>query len=232
MAVEKYGGCHDNELRDQECAVSRREVVNTNEHNHARNGSCDVEQDCAQDVRDRMKVRQKDIKEREVTNVGYRSSSRRSDFGSSGGGNHGPKHLSLGSVEPPALGSREPTPGFNGTQARVPSVAWVPWNPGLGSLEPRRGFHRTQRLGLMEPSAEPNAWVRWNPSAGFHQTWARVRWNPVLGVPPNPGLGSGVGSMEASLSKEFYWNIDPPTMEGLDAFLAKNNGSTTNMSLT
>ncbi|GLU06176.1 hypothetical protein SLE2022_232290 [Rubroshorea leprosula] len=89
MAAGEYGGHHDNELRDRESDVSRREFVNSKKHDRARNDSRDMELGRAKDVRDRMRVRQKDIKEREVANGGYRSSSSGSDSGSSGGGNPG-----------------------------------------------------------------------------------------------------------------------------------------------
>ncbi|GKV42215.1 hypothetical protein SLEP1_g49648 [Rubroshorea leprosula] len=43
MVAGKYGGCCDNELRDWECVVSRKELVNSNEYSQARNGSHDIE---------------------------------------------------------------------------------------------------------------------------------------------------------------------------------------------
>ncbi|GKV14713.1 hypothetical protein SLEP1_g25543 [Rubroshorea leprosula] len=90
MAAGKYGGYRDNESRDRESDVSRREFVNSKKHDRARNGSRDLELSRTKDVRDRMRIRQKDIKEREVINGGNPSSSR-SDSGSSGGGNPGPR---------------------------------------------------------------------------------------------------------------------------------------------
>ncbi|KAG4208364.1 hypothetical protein ERO13_A03G128001v2 [Gossypium hirsutum] len=55
------------------------------------NGSRDVARARLWEARDRARARQKDIKERDVINGGYRSSSSRSDSGgnSSGGGSHG-----------------------------------------------------------------------------------------------------------------------------------------------
>lgn len=65
MAAGRHGGYRENEFR---------------------NGGRDVVRSGSRDSRDRIRVRQKDIREREVVNNGsYRSSSSRSDSGSSGG---------------------------------------------------------------------------------------------------------------------------------------------------
>nr|QYW07097.1 G-type cyclin-dependent kinase 1 [Dimocarpus longan] len=90
MAAGRHGGYRENEFRDRESEldVSRREFGYSKEKydyerirnsNHESNG---------RGVRDRVRVRQKDVKEREVVvnGGGYHSSSSRSDSGSSGGG--------------------------------------------------------------------------------------------------------------------------------------------------
>ncbi|KAK7359405.1 hypothetical protein VNO77_01364 [Canavalia gladiata] len=89
MAAGKHGGYRDNEFRDRESKLdaSKRGFANSKEeYDQVRNGGRDVARGGSRDARDRIKVRQKDIKEREVVNGDYRSSSSRSDSGSSGGG--------------------------------------------------------------------------------------------------------------------------------------------------
>ncbi|OMP00212.1 hypothetical protein COLO4_12812 [Corchorus olitorius] len=96
MAAGRHGGYRDNEIRgrDSEFEVTRRQFANSKEYEPSRNGSRDSERDRVREARDRGRVRQKDIKEREVINGGYRSSSSRSDSGGSsggGGGSRGPR---------------------------------------------------------------------------------------------------------------------------------------------
>ncbi|KAF5741148.1 cyclin-dependent kinase G-2 [Tripterygium wilfordii] len=91
MAAGRHGGFRDNEFRGRESGieVSRREsAYSKEEYGRSRNGGNSFNdrrvQACA--VRDKGRVRQKDLKERDVVNGGYRSSSSRSDSGSGGGG--------------------------------------------------------------------------------------------------------------------------------------------------
>ncbi|XVE85262.1 hypothetical protein DITRI_Ditri17bG0078100 [Diplodiscus trichospermus] len=96
MAAGRHGGYSDYEFRDRESnfEVSRREYANSKEHESSRNGSRDGERGRVREARDRARVRQKDIKERDVINGGYRSSSSKSDSGGSsggGGGSHRPR---------------------------------------------------------------------------------------------------------------------------------------------
>ncbi|XWS69202.1 hypothetical protein CRYUN_Cryun04dG0159300 [Craigia yunnanensis] len=96
MASGSHGGYHDNEFRDRDCdfEMTRREFANSKDYEPSRNGSRDNVRVRVQEARDRARVRQMDIKEREVINGGYRSSSSRSDSGGSiggGGGSHGPR---------------------------------------------------------------------------------------------------------------------------------------------
>ncbi|KAJ7945520.1 Kinase family protein [Quillaja saponaria] len=87
MAAGRHGGYRDNEFREREsnCDVSKRSFTKSKEeYDRIRNGSRGVERSRSRDTRDRIRVRQTDIKEREVLNGGYQSSSR-SDSGSSGG---------------------------------------------------------------------------------------------------------------------------------------------------
>ncbi|XVF43767.1 hypothetical protein PTKIN_Ptkin02bG0066700 [Pterospermum kingtungense] len=96
MAAGRHGGYRDNEFRarDSEFEVTRREFANSKYYGPSRNGSRDNQRVRVQEARDRdrAKVRQKDIKERQVINGGYRSTSSRSDSGGSsgdGGGSRG-----------------------------------------------------------------------------------------------------------------------------------------------
>ncbi|KAL6957948.1 cyclin-dependent kinase [Sarracenia purpurea var. burkii] len=95
MAAGSHGGYQDNKFRDRESdfEVSRRDLSYLKvEYDRIRNGDRDYERGRGRDqgMRDRVRVRQKDIKEREVINGGYHSSSSRGDSGSSSGGS-GPK---------------------------------------------------------------------------------------------------------------------------------------------
>ncbi|PPS05402.1 hypothetical protein GOBAR_AA15263 [Gossypium barbadense] len=93
MAAGRHGGYSDSEFRDRDSdfEMTRQEFPNSREYELSRNGSRDVARARLWEARDRARARQKDIKERDVINGGYRSSSSRSDSGgnSSGGGSHG-----------------------------------------------------------------------------------------------------------------------------------------------
>ncbi|KAJ0095143.1 hypothetical protein Patl1_16886 [Pistacia atlantica] len=108
MAAGRHGGYRDNEFRDREAnfEVSRREYAySKEEYDYERIRSSKHENNERGRVRYmRDRVRQKDIKEREViTNGGYRSSSSRSDSGSSGGGRNSrgpkPKEFSVKAID-------------------------------------------------------------------------------------------------------------------------------------
>ncbi|XP_057949524.1 cyclin-dependent kinase G-2 isoform X2 [Malania oleifera] len=88
MAAGRHGGYRDNEFKDRESDLSRREFAfSKEEYSLRRNGNRDQERDTRE--KDRVRIRQKDIKEREVVNGGYRSTSSRSNSGSSGGSGGG-----------------------------------------------------------------------------------------------------------------------------------------------
>ncbi|RZB96196.1 cyclin-dependent kinase G-2 isoform X1 [Glycine soja] len=86
MAASRHGGYRENEFKERESKleVSRRGFANSKEdYDRVRNGGGG--EVVRGGSRDRVRVRQKDIKEREgVNGGGYRSSSSRSDSGSSG----------------------------------------------------------------------------------------------------------------------------------------------------
>ncbi|XP_057493940.1 LOW QUALITY PROTEIN: cyclin-dependent kinase G-2 [Actinidia eriantha] len=95
MAAGRHGGYRDREFRDRESdfEVSGRDLSYSKvEYDRVRNGDRDYERGRVRDwgSRDMVRVRQKDIKEREVINGGHHSTSSRSDSGSSGGGS-GPR---------------------------------------------------------------------------------------------------------------------------------------------
>lgn len=94
MAAGRHGGYRDNGFRDRESSldVSRRGYANSEEdYDRIRDGGCDsVRGGGDTDEKDRIRVRQKDVREREaMNNGGYGSSSSRSSSGSSGGGGGG-----------------------------------------------------------------------------------------------------------------------------------------------
>lgn len=100
MAAGRHGGYRDNEFRDRESSIntSKREFsYSKEEYERIRSDGRDTGKSRLRDVRDpdRGRVRQKDVREREVLNGGYRSSSSRSDSGTSGGSegaaNRGPR---------------------------------------------------------------------------------------------------------------------------------------------
>ncbi|KAG6601585.1 Cyclin-dependent kinase G-2, partial [Cucurbita argyrosperma subsp. sororia] len=94
MAAGRMGGYRDYDVKDRDSSV---DVVNGKEgYERGRSGNPENNKSRGRDVRDRIRVRQKDIREREVGNGNLRSSSR-SDSGSSGGGivSHGVKQKVL-----------------------------------------------------------------------------------------------------------------------------------------
>lgn len=96
MAAGRHGGYRDNEIRDRESKfeLSRRDFATAKEdYERIRNGNRDMERGRVRNVRDNNGwVSQKDVKEKEGINGGYRASSSRSNSGSSGGiGSLGPK---------------------------------------------------------------------------------------------------------------------------------------------
>ncbi|KAK6930859.1 Protein kinase domain [Dillenia turbinata] len=98
MAAGRHGGYRDNEFKDRESDfdVSRREFVyGKGEYDRNRYSSRYGERGRVRqhdrDASDRIRVRQKDIKERETVNGSYHTSSSTSNSGSSGVGGGGPR---------------------------------------------------------------------------------------------------------------------------------------------
>ncbi|CAK7327402.1 unnamed protein product [Dovyalis caffra] len=95
MAAGRHEGYQDNEFKDRESdfELSREDFAySKDKYDRIGNGNSENNRGRVRDLRDRARVRQKDIKERDVTNGGYQSSSSRSGSGSSGsGGARGPQ---------------------------------------------------------------------------------------------------------------------------------------------
>lgn len=91
MATGRHGGYRDHEFRDREAefVISRKEIGYAKaEYDRTRKGDREYGRSQGrgrESVEYRSTVRQKDIKEREVVNGGYRSISSRTNSGSSGG---------------------------------------------------------------------------------------------------------------------------------------------------
>ncbi|PSR84780.1 Cyclin-dependent kinase [Actinidia chinensis var. chinensis] len=91
MAAGRHGGYRDSEYREREedCEVSKRDNSHAKgEFRKIRNGDSAYERGRVHDrgMRDRDRVRQKDIRERDVINGGYRSAQSGSDSGTTSGG--------------------------------------------------------------------------------------------------------------------------------------------------
>lgn len=151
MAAGRHGGYRENEFRDRESnfELSRKDFANPKEeYDRIRNGNGnrDMESSRVRDVRDRGRVRQKDIKEREVMNGEHRSASSRSDSGSSGGGiARGPKRCgfvaSAVDREPGELSSESDDAIESESQVKDPNISKV-MNNGVCSpaVERKRKF--------------------------------------------------------------------------------------------
>ncbi|KAK6160377.1 hypothetical protein DH2020_003758 [Rehmannia glutinosa] len=90
MAAGRHGGYRDYEFREADFGISRKEIgYSKGEYDRIRKGDRDYEKGQGRgrdSLEYRGRVRQRDIREREVMNGGYHSTSSRSDSGSSGGG--------------------------------------------------------------------------------------------------------------------------------------------------
>ncbi|PIA33665.1 hypothetical protein AQUCO_04000022v1 [Aquilegia coerulea] len=126
MAAGRHGGYRDNELRDRESDLEVRKrkdfyksIRDRNVDNHDGEGGIE-QRNKDWDSRDRFRIRQKDIKEREVMNGGYRSSSATSNSSSSGSDKRR-NRLAIGTAErePGELSSGS---GSDGDAASEPKV--------------------------------------------------------------------------------------------------------------
>ncbi|KAK4753623.1 hypothetical protein SAY87_001727 [Trapa incisa] len=111
MAAGRHGGYRESEFRDRESNVnaSGRDLSHSNEEHERINGdNRDPGRGRIRDIRDRARVRQRDIKEREVTNGRFRSSSSRSDSGTSGGSEGAANSRPRQAVVPGRMADKEP----------------------------------------------------------------------------------------------------------------------------
>ncbi|KAJ4972447.1 hypothetical protein NE237_005621 [Protea cynaroides] len=131
MAAGRHGFYHDNEFKDRESdlEVSRRrdfyyakadyDRFHGVEHDRERGHSREFGRGKERDGRDRTRVRQKDIKEREVVNGGYHSSSSTSNSGSSGGSGFS---VRMADREPGELSSGSGSDGAIASESQVKDV--------------------------------------------------------------------------------------------------------------
>ncbi|XP_047318985.1 cyclin-dependent kinase G-2 isoform X2 [Impatiens glandulifera] len=92
MAAGRYGAYRDEEFKDRESeiGISMRDFSYSKNDYDSRQGEFSNGQDTGRRMKDRVKHRQKDVKERDTIDGGYRSASSRSgDSGSSSGGGGG-----------------------------------------------------------------------------------------------------------------------------------------------
>lgn len=127
MAAGRHGGYRDNEFSDRESDsdISRRGFSFPDDaYDRIRNGDRNRDRVCNQGKGDRVRVRRKDIKERELTNGGYSSASSRSDSGSSDSVANRIQ-FSVGDREPGELSSE------SGSDEAIDSESQVIVNDGL-----------------------------------------------------------------------------------------------------
>ncbi|KAM5568148.1 cyclin-dependent kinase G-2 [Rosa sericea] len=149
MAAGRHGGYRENEFRERESSfeLPRRDLASAKEDlERMRNGNPDVDRGRVRDLRDRIRARSK---ERAVANGGYRSSSSRSDSGSSGGGlvaGRGPKPCGFSAKasdrEPGELSSESGSDDAieSGSQGRDVEVMNVVENGSQTPKERKRKF--------------------------------------------------------------------------------------------
>ncbi|XP_015166421.1 cyclin-dependent kinase G-2-like isoform X3 [Solanum tuberosum] len=132
MAAGRHGGYRDNEFRGREAEfeVSRRELgYSKGDYERIRSEDRDFDRDRVHDRsgRDRGRLRQKDVKERDLTNGSFRSMSSRSDSGSSDGDGGGMRRsgLSVRAVdrEPGELSSESGSDGAIESDQRTKNAA-------------------------------------------------------------------------------------------------------------
>ncbi|CAK9155810.1 unnamed protein product [Ilex paraguariensis] len=189
MAAGRHGGYRDNEFRDWESDLngSRRESgYSKGEYDRVRNGDYDGGQVRNRDRRDRGRLRQKDIKEREVMNSGYRSASSRSDSGSSGSvgsGGGGPRRCgftvsSVGTVD------REP-----GELSSDGSDAAIESDPQLNDNEVRQLENGTWFQSPMQSKKRKFSPIVWDRDDKEMNKTSKSRNSPAnTFLPPPPPL--------------------------------------------
>ncbi|XP_058731829.1 cyclin-dependent kinase G-2 isoform X2 [Vicia villosa] len=124
MAAGRHGRYHENEFKDHESnlEVNRRGFSNSKEYDRVRNGGHDDVRSGSRDSRDKIRMKQKDGREREaVVNGNYGSASSRS--GSSSSGSLGPRRCGFSAKiidrEPGELSSESGSDGATESEVRV-----------------------------------------------------------------------------------------------------------------
>ncbi|KAL0327354.1 UNVERIFIED_CONTAM: Cyclin-dependent kinase G-2 [Sesamum angustifolium] len=149
MAAGRHGVYRDNEFRDREndFGITKKENGHAKrDDGRARNGVWEYEKGQGRDSLEyKGRVRQKDIKEREVLNGGYHATSSRSDSGSSGGGGGAPKRCVLAARaidrEPGELSSDGSDEGID-SEAQVNEDAEVKKMENVNHLSPLQNKKR------------------------------------------------------------------------------------------
>lgn len=144
MAAGRHGGYRDNEFRGREAEfeVSRRELgYSKGDYERIRSEDRDFDRDRVHDRsgRDRGRLRQKDIKERDMINGSYRSMSSRSDSSSSDGDGGGARRsgLSVRAVDREPIKERDM---INGSYRSMSSKSDSGSSDGDGGGARRSGF--------------------------------------------------------------------------------------------
>ncbi|KAL5998167.1 hypothetical protein ACLOJK_009105 [Asimina triloba] len=191
MAAGRNGGFRDHDPidRDADFRAARRRDFYKDEFDRFRDGgrsrgsndldrAKDYYRDDRDRSRDRVRIRQRDIKEREVVNGGYRSSSSASDSGSSGG-HHRPAGFSARVVdrEPGELSSGSDSDDV-GVQETLPAT-------DNGNLKSENGIKSPQGK---KRKFSPIVWDRDEKqvSNSSHSKAADVAGAPFLPPPPPP----------------------------------------------
>ncbi|KAM7484099.1 hypothetical protein LguiA_000108 [Lonicera macranthoides] len=174
MAAGRHGGYRDNEFRERgsDIDVSRRELAYPKgEYDRLRKGDRNY---------DRSRIRQKDIKEREFMNGGYRSASTRSNSGSSGSSASGSPRRSGYSVrvldrEPGELSSE------SGSEEAIDSVSRVKHVDHLKSENGTRSPLQSKKRKF-----SPIVWDRDDKDVN---NLSKSRMSPAItALPPPPPL--------------------------------------------
>ncbi|XP_024990098.1 cyclin-dependent kinase G-2-like isoform X5 [Cynara cardunculus var. scolymus] len=203
MAAGRHGGYRDNEFRERESDldVSKREFsYSKGEYDRVRNGgngAYERGKNRARDSRGGGRLRQKDIKERELVNGGgYRSASSRSYSGGSGEGGdsrHGDYHLRVGDREPGELSSE------SGSDEAVDSEIHGKSNEGS-----KMDNSSQSSLYSKKRKFSPIVWDRDDKEAAVVQNFP-VESNKLHSAHQSPGdnrIQQRTGSVEIRLQKQ------------------------------
>ncbi|XP_077211932.1 cyclin-dependent kinase G-2-like isoform X2 [Tasmannia lanceolata] len=184
MAAGRHGAYREHEFRDRESdlKVSRkRDYYYSKEEydrfrDRDRNGGHDVERGRE---RDTVRVRQRDIKEREVVNGDYHSSSSTSNSGSSGNSyKRGGFSVRTADREPGELSSGSGSDDGNVSESRIRDHENGAWKSGYG-VQSSPG--RKRKLNMSESRIRDNENEAWKSGYGVQLSPARKRkFSPIV----------------------------------------------------